>query len=37
MINEVILSLVIIWGGIALFLYRLDRRITTLEGKIDEL
>jgi len=35
--SEVITVVFVIWIGIALFLYRLDRKVSKLEGEIDEL
>lgn len=37
MINEVMLTVLIIWFGIALLLFKLDRRVARLEEEIDEL
>ncbi len=37
MINEVMLTVLIIWIGIALLLFKLDRRVARLEEEIDEL
>lgn len=36
MITEVIISLCVIWAGIAFLLFRTDRRITLLERKVNE-
>lgn len=36
MITEVIISLCVIWAGIAFLLLRIDRRISSLERKINE-
>ncbi len=34
--TEILIALIIIWAGIAFLLFRIDRRITSLERKIDE-
>ncbi len=34
--TEVITALCVIWAGIALLLFRIDRKITSLERKINE-
>jgi len=34
---EVMTVVLVIWIGIALFLYRLDRKVSKIEGEIDEL
>ena len=36
MIIEVTATILIIWFGIALFLYRLDRKVAKLEGEYGE-
>jgi len=36
MITEVIVSLCVIWAGIAFLIFRVDRRISSLERKINE-
>jgi CcmD family protein len=35
--SEVMTVVLVIWIGIALFLYRLDRKVSKIEGEIDEL
>lgn len=36
MITEILIALAVIWTGIALLLFRIDRRISSLERKLDE-
>lgn len=35
--SEVMTVVLVIWIGIALFLYRLDRKLKKIEGEINEL
>lgn len=35
--SEVMTVVLVIWIGIALFLYRLDRKLKRIEGEINEL
>jgi CcmD family protein len=35
--SEVMTVVLVIWIGIALLLYRLDRKVSKIEGEIDEL
>jgi CcmD family protein len=35
--SEVMTVVLVIWIGIALFLYRIDRRLKKIEGEINEL
>lgn len=35
--SEVMTVVLVIWIGIALFLYRLDRKLKKIEGDINEL
>lgn len=36
MITEVITALCVIWAGIVFLLFRIERRITSLERKVNE-
>jgi len=35
--SEVMTVVLVIWFGIALFLYRIDRKLKKIEGEINEL
>jgi CcmD family protein len=35
--SEVMTVVLVIWIGIALFLYRIDRKLKKIEGEINEL